>query len=149
MNFLLSGIALLALLSSFATAADTNPESAISTVLLLAEKSWDGATYTAYPSGQPEMTLLKIKIPPHTTLPWHTHPMPNVAYVVSGTLEVENADGSQHRTISAGEVLPEMVNGVHRGKTGDAAAELLVFYAGADGQSTAIPAAAPVPEPAP
>jgi quercetin dioxygenase-like cupin family protein len=95
------------------------------------------------------MTLLKIKIPPHTTLPWHTHPMPNVAYVVSGSLEVENADGSQHRTISAGEVLPEMVNGVHRGKTGDAAAELLLFYAGADGQSTAIPAAAPVPEPAP
>jgi len=121
-----------------------NPESAVSTVLLKTEKSWDGVRYAAYPAGQPEITVLKFIIPAHTTIPWHTHPMPNAAYVVSGTLEVENADGSRHRTLKAGDVLPEMVHTVHHGKTGDQSVELIVFYAGVKGQATAI--AAPTPE---
>ena len=59
--------------------------------------------------------------------------MPNAAYVVSGELLVEKRDGGQTIRLVAGDVLPEMVNGVHRGVTGDAPVVLIVFYAGARG----------------
>ena len=117
---------------------DTNPESGVSTVLLKTDHSWDGVKYTAYSRGQPEITVLKMKIPAHTTLPWHTHPMPNAAYVLSGTLLVENKDGSLRKTLQAGDVLAEMVNTVHRGITGDQPVELIVFYAGVKGMPTAV-----------
>ena len=123
---------------NLAHATDNNPESAVSTVLLQTDHSWNGVKYTAYPSGQPELTVLKFTIPAHTSLPWHTHPMPNAAYVLSGTLEVENKDGSQRKVLKAGDVLAEMVNTAHRGTTGDQPVELIVFYAGTPGMPTAI-----------
>jgi quercetin dioxygenase-like cupin family protein len=115
-----------------------NPEAAVSTVLLKTDRSWDGVNYDRYPVGQPELTVLKFVIPPHTILPWHTHPMPNVAYVISGTLNVESVDGHHHTTLHAGDVLPEMVQTVHRGWTGDTPVELIVFCAGAKGMPTAV-----------
>ncbi len=116
----------------------SHPEAAVSTVLLKTDRSWDGVNYDGYPPGQPELTVLKFVIPPHTTLPWHTHTMPNAGYVISGTLNVESQDGRHHATLHAGEVLPEMVRTVHRGWTGDAPVELIVFYAGAKGVPTAV-----------
>lgn len=99
-------------------------------VLLKSTSSWDGTRYVRYPDGAPELTTLKITIPPRTNLPWHTHPMPNVAYVLSGELTVEQREGGQSKTIKAGDVLPEMVNIDHRGRTGDSPVVLIVFYAG-------------------
>lgn len=129
----------LGLFAAHAVAAEThNPESAVSTVLLQTEKSWDGAQYKPYSAGQPQLTVLKIVIPAHTALPWHTHPMPNAAYVVSGTLNVESQDGHSKKTLHAGDVLPEMVDRVHRGWTGKSPVELIVFYAGVAGMPTAI-----------
>ena len=81
---------------AFAAQAN-NPESAVSTVLLKTERSWDGTLYKSYPAGQPQLTVLKIVIPAHTPLPWHIHSMPNAAYVLSGTLHVESRDG-RHQT---------------------------------------------------
>jgi quercetin dioxygenase-like cupin family protein len=115
-----------------------NPEATVSTVLLKTDRSWDGVTYDRYPAGQPELTVLKFVIPPHTTLPWHTHPMPNAAYVISGTLSVESEDGRHHATLHAGDVFPEMVGTAHRGWTGDTPVELIVFYAGVNGMPTAV-----------
>ncbi|HEV3104727.1 MAG TPA: cupin domain-containing protein [Trinickia sp.] len=124
-----------------ATATEpTNPESAVSSVLLKADHSWDGTPYTRYPAGRPQLTVLKIVIPAHTSLPWHRHPMPNAAYVVSGTLTVESRDGQHQTTLHAGDVLPEMVDADHRGTTGDTPVELIVFYAGAADMPTAIKA---------
>jgi len=101
--------------------------------LLQSRASWDGEPYTAYPAGQPELSVLKLTIPPHTQLPWHTHPMPNVAYIVSGELTVERkADGKTHH-FTAGQVVAEMVEALHRGVTGDAPVTLIVFYAGTAG----------------
>jgi quercetin dioxygenase-like cupin family protein len=110
---------------------DTYPEATVSTVLLKATKSWNGASYNHYPIEQPELTVLKVLIPPHSALPWHKHPIPSAAYVMSGTLRVESRDGRYQATLHAGDVLPEMVGTVHRGWTGDTAVELIVFYAGA------------------
>jgi quercetin dioxygenase-like cupin family protein len=109
-----------------ADAAGVNVE-----LLMQSTTSWDGVPYAAYPAGQTELTMLKITIAPHTTLPWHTHPMPNAAYVLSGELTVEKAEGGLKRQLVAGDVLPETVNSTHRGYTGDRPVVLLVFYAGA------------------
>ncbi|MDN7169063.1 hypothetical protein NID81_36875 [Paraburkholderia aspalathi] len=64
--------------------------------------------------------------------------MPNAAYVLSGELTIENRDGTLHKHLKTGDVLPEMVNTIHRGITGDASVELIVFYAGMRGTPTAL-----------
>lgn len=101
--------------------------------LLKTDTSWDGASYKKYPDGKPELSVLKITIPPHTKMQWHTHPMPNAAYVLSGELTVVKKDTGETRHIKAGEVLPETVGTVHRGMTEDSPAILIVFYAGSKG----------------
>lgn len=110
--------------------AAQEPQAVQSTVLLKTNSSWDGTPYTAYPAGQPELTVLNIKIPANTALKWHQHPMPNAAYVVSGNLTVQARESGQSITLAPGDVLPEIVDKVHRGVTGDSAVELVVFYAG-------------------
>ncbi len=94
--------------------------------------SWDGTPYKSYPAGQPELSVLKITIPPNTTMKWHTHPMPNAGYLLSGEITVETKDGVK-RHFTAGQVIPETVNTVHRGVTGAEPAVILVFYAGTSG----------------
>lgn len=112
---------------------------AVSETLLKTTKSWDGTSYKAYPSGQPEVTVLRIYIPPHSPLAWHYHPVINAAYVLSGELTVQRRDNGQQQAIHAGQVLPEMVDNAHRGYTGDQSATLIVFYAGASDTSITVP----------
>ncbi|QQD28114.1 cupin domain-containing protein [Pseudomonas simiae] len=102
-------------------------------VLLERSESWDGTPYTAYPSGPPQLTLIRLKIPARTQLPWHTHPMPNAAYIASGELTVETRANGASRTLRQGQTLAEMVGTEHRGITGNTPVELLVFYAGTPG----------------
>jgi quercetin dioxygenase-like cupin family protein len=104
-----------------------------SQVVLRSDRAWDGTPYRSYPAGVPELTVLKIVLPPHSTLDWHEHPMPNVAYVLSGELTVEKADTMETLHLKQGEALPEMVDSRHRGMTGNRTTELIVFYAGAKG----------------
>lgn len=47
-------------------------------MLLQTTQSWNGKPYAHYPTGQPQLTTIKLTIEPHTALPWHTHPFPNV-----------------------------------------------------------------------
>lgn len=76
--------------------------------------------------------MRRIVIQPHTTMDWHSHPMPNAAYVVSGEITVEKKEGgSKH--FGAGQVIFETVGAVHRGVTGDKSAVLIVFHAGVPG----------------
>lgn len=98
--------------------------------VLQTTESWDGSRYAGYPSGQPQVTVLKITIPPHTTLHWHRHPMISAAYVLSGRLTVEKRDTGERKVVNAGEALAETVQTTHRGFTTDEAVELIVFYAG-------------------
>ena len=112
-----------------ASAVAAEPEVQVEQVLQTTE-SWDGSRYTGYPSGQPQVTVLKITIPPHTTLHWHRHPMISAAYVLSGRLTVEKRDTGERKVVNAGEALAETVQTTHRGFTTDEAVELVVFYAG-------------------
>ena len=112
-----------------ASVVATGPEVQVEQVLQTTG-SWDGSRYTSYPSGQPQVTVLKITIPPHATLHWHRHPMISAAYVLSGRLTVEKRDTGERKVVNAGEALAETVQTTHRGFTTDEAAELIVFYAG-------------------
>jgi len=103
------------------------------TELLKTTKSWDGVEYRAYPKGQPEVSIMRYTIPPHSALPWHMHRVVNAAYVLSGHLTVERKSDGKSLVIGPGDVLPEMVDAAHRGVTGDESAELIVFYAGTPG----------------
>jgi quercetin dioxygenase-like cupin family protein len=107
---------------------------AVAETLLQTTRSWDGMQYPSYPAGQPQISVLRIYIPPHSTLAWHHHTVINAAYVVSGELTVKKKDGGLTKLLHAGEVLPEMVGGVHQGYTGDQSALLVVFYAGVEGK---------------
>ncbi|AZA80056.1 cupin [Chryseobacterium sp. G0186] len=101
-----------------------------SVTLLKTTKSWDGTLYSSYPSGQPEISVLKISVPPNKALDWHKHPVINAAYVEKGEIQIERKEDGKTQWIKQGQVLPEMVNIAHRGKTGDKGATLIVFYSG-------------------
>lgn len=81
--------------------------------LLRSSTAWNGNPYERYPEGRPELTVLRITIPPHTTLPWHTHPVPNAGYLLSGELLVEAADDGGQIRLKAGDALAEIVDGAH------------------------------------
>jgi quercetin dioxygenase-like cupin family protein len=53
--------------------------------------------------------------------------------VVSGELEVETRDSARSIRLKEGDTLPELVDIMHRGKTGESPVELFVFYAGTSG----------------
>jgi len=107
-------------------------------VLLQSTSSWNGAPYTGYPQGQPELTVLKITIPANAELPWHKHPMPNAAYVLSGEITISGQDGSA-RHFFAGQVIAETVDTFHRGVVGDKDAEFIVFYPSIVGMPLSVP----------
>ena len=109
-------------------------------VLLQTEKSWNGKQYTQYPAGQVQLTTLKVTLAPHTALPWHTHPFPNVVYVLSGTLTLHDKASGKTLVVHQGEAVGESVDDVHRGEAGDQPAVLIITYAGIPDVPTSIPA---------
>lgn len=114
-----------------------------SEVILKSTTSWDGVKYPPYSQGQPELTTLRITIPANTIMDWHYHPVANAAYVQSGILTVEkkpqdNAPAFE-KTFYPGQVVPEMINTVHRGKTGSQPVVLIVTYSAIENQPVTVP----------
>lgn len=124
---------LAALLVAAAPAMASEPAPIQSTIVLQSSTSWDGHPYKGYPAGKPQLTVRKVVLQPGAQFPWHTHPIPAAGYVMSGRLEVESRDGKYKTQLGPGEVLAEMQDVVHRGRSGDTVTELVVFYAGAEG----------------
>ncbi len=129
-------------LPMFATAQEAGtPTRGITTeTLLKTSQAWDNSPLADYPATPPEVTLLKITLPAHSSLPWHSHPIPNVAYVLSGTLTVQKMNSTESITITKGQALPELTGAAHRGTTGAEPVELIVFYAGSKGIPLSLPA---------
>ena len=115
-------------------------------ILLQANQSWNGKRYTHYPTGQPQLTTIKMTIAPHTALPWHTHPFPNVVYVLSGSLTLRDKASGKTQVVHQGEAVGESVDDIHRGESGDEPTVLLITYAGTPGVPTSIPAKGEKPE---
>ena len=78
-------------------------------------KEWDGNQLPNYPEGQPEIKVLRIKIPAGVTLPWHYHPVINAAVVLEGSLKLYLKNGTT-KTFGPGEALIEVVGTVHAGQ---------------------------------
>jgi len=108
--------------------------------VLQTTQSWNGKPYSHYPTGQPQLTTLKVTIAPHTSLPWHSHPIPNAVYVLSGTLTLHDRASGKTLVVHQGQAVGESVDDVHRGEAGDEPAVLLITYAGTAGVPTSIPA---------
>ena len=98
--------------------------------VLQTTQSWDSSPYTSYPTGQPQVTVLRITIPPNTALHWHRHPIISVGYVLSGHLTLEKKDTGERTILQPGQAVAETVQTTHRGFTTDEPVELIVFYAG-------------------
>ena len=102
--------------------------------LAKSNQSWDGSTLPSYPQGTPEITVLRITIPPKAQLPLHEHPAINAGVLLKGQLTVITRDeinGNKELTMNAGDSLIEVVNTCHYGRNeGNEPAEIIVFYAG-------------------
>lgn len=130
-----------ALASAAVTAAGAEPGPSVKTeTLVQSGTAWNGKPYERYAAGSPQLTVLRMTIPAHASLPWHTHVMPNAAYIVSGHLTVEDRATGRKRTMHAGDAFNEQVGPVHRGFTDDEPCVVVVTYAGVAGMPASIPA---------
>jgi quercetin dioxygenase-like cupin family protein len=131
MKKLLYGVGLILLLSSHVWAGDVNTVTV--DTLAKTSSSWDGRDLPEYAKGEPEITILKITIPPKVQLPLHKHPVINAGVLLKGQLTVVTED-KETLHLKAGDAIVELVNKWHSGKNeGNEPAEIIVFYAGIKG----------------
>ena len=132
-------IAVLVLIQfSCATKDEANHASISVEEIVRSSKSWDGKLLVAYPQGQPEITILRIRIPAGARLDTHSHPVINAGMLMSGQLTVKTTDGQVLR-LKAGDPIVEVVNTLHYGiNDGTVPAEIIVFYAGIVGQAITV-----------
>ncbi|MGQ0619205.1 MAG: cupin domain-containing protein [Panacagrimonas sp.] len=109
-----------------------------SEVLIQTTRSWDGNTLAAYPKGQPEISVRRVRFEPGARIPLHQHPTISAAVLLSGELTVTSEDGKQVR-LTAGQALVELVHTWHSGRNeGKEVAELIVFHAGAENTANTV-----------
>lgn len=112
-----------------AAAADYGGKASAAT-LARAQASWDGRTLPAYPAGPPEISILKVTIPPGAELPLHLHPVINAGYMLRGELTAMTPEGEELH-LKAGDTIIEVVNKAHYGRNaGTEPVEIVLFYAG-------------------
>lgn len=103
-------------------------------VLLQTSSSWDGVALESYGEGTPEITILRVVIPPGYEVNTHKHPTINAAVLLSGQVTLYAEDGNE-LIVNAGQAMVEVIEKWHSGKTtSEEPAVLLVFYAGVEGQ---------------
>lgn len=128
MKRLIYGICFILLLTSQVDAHDT--EAVQVDVLAKSTSSWDQSQLPPYPDGTPEITILRIKVPPGVQLPLHRHPVINAGVLLKGELTVTTEDDKVLH-LKAGDSIVELVNTWHYGKNeGHETTEIIVFYAG-------------------
>jgi quercetin dioxygenase-like cupin family protein len=136
MKKIFCGICLILLFTGHVWAQEEN---AVKTdVLAKTSVSWDGMDLPNYAKGKPEITILRIKIPPKTQLPLHKHPVINAGVLLKGTLTVVTKE-EEILHLKAGDSIVEVVNKWHYGiNEGNESAEIIVFYAGVQGSPITI-----------
>ena len=128
MKKLFYAICLTLLLSSHVWAQDVNTVKV--DVLAKTSSSWDGRALPVYGKGKPEVTILRITIPPKILLTLHKHPVINAGVLLNGELTVVT-ENNETLHLKAGDPIVEVVNKWHYGKNeGNEPAEIIVFYAG-------------------
>lgn len=126
---------LLFLTSSLCCTADPKEYSkgVVVTPVLVTGTTTNGAAI-AYPkTDSPEVKVLMVEIPPGAETGWHRHPLPAVAYVLSGSLRVDLENG-QHYSVQAGQAIAEVVGTLHNGhNTGTEPVRILMTVIGQKG----------------
>jgi len=136
MKSIIYGICLTLLLLNNASAKELNTVEVDELAKTI--KSWDGNELPDYAKGKPEISILKIIIPPGTELPLHKHPVISAGVLLNGELTVVAEDGTSIH-LKTGDTIVEVVNKWHYGKNeGNKPAELIVFYAGIQGKPLSI-----------
>jgi len=132
MKNIFAALFMLFLVSGYAQAGDENAVQV--EVLVKSSHTWDGNPLPKYPKGAPEVTILRIQIPPGTQLPMHKHPVINTGVLLSGELTVIT-QGGKTLHLKAGDPIVEVVDTWHYGKNeGSKPADIIVFYAGETGR---------------
>jgi quercetin dioxygenase-like cupin family protein len=133
----LLALALFALVALPATARDEAPEynHAVRATTVLRTTTDVAGTPLAYPTGAPaEVSGLVVELPAGADTGWHKHTVPCFAYILSGTIAVEQKDGPT-RTFQTGDAFAELVGQLHNGRTvGKEPVRLVFFAAGVQGQ---------------
>ena len=130
----LAALSVILFLQTGCAMLQTRPEASDTSIvvkkLVKTTQSWNGELLPAYPKGQPEITILRISIPPETRLDAHSHPVINAGVLLSGQLTVVTKDGKMLH-LKPGDPIVEVVNTLHYGiNQGKVPAEIIVFYAG-------------------
>jgi quercetin dioxygenase-like cupin family protein len=112
----------------------------ISGTVLLQTSTTNTGDALAYPSGAPEVTTMVIEIAPGATTPLHRHPVPSIAYMLQGDLEVK-AEGGVVNRYKAGDAFAETVGRTHAGtNVGATPVRILVTYIGVKGEPLTVEA---------
>lgn len=102
--------------------------------LIRSTTSWNGSPLPPYGSGTPEISVVRVTLPPGAALPMHVHPQATAGVLLQGQLEVRTPGGVT-RVVNPGDAVIELVNEPHGGASiGNEAAVILVVYAGLEGQ---------------
>jgi quercetin dioxygenase-like cupin family protein len=132
--------------SSFAFADAEAYKKEIAVTPLLKTQTDAAGKVIVYPTGSPEVTAVRVEIPPGAQTGWHKHPVPCFAYILEGELHVQIA-GGETKILKAGEAYAETVDVMHNGvNQGNVPVKLVMFATGASGQPYAV--RPPTPEPA-
>jgi len=115
--------------------AQNSSESSVkSTQILQTKTTWDRVTFQYPETESPEITALHIEFAPGSETTWHRHPVPSLAYILSGELEVTLRESGETKRFREGDAFAEVINTWHYGKNiGDEPVKLVVFYLGEEG----------------
>ena len=103
--------------------------------LLRTSQSWDGVELPDYPSGRPELSVVRLVFPVGAKTSWHHHDVINYGIVEQGELTIVCSNGAE-KTFRAGEAIVEVVGTIHRGENrGNAPVVLDMFYVGKEGMA--------------
>lgn len=121
------GALCLAAIALPAQASETASASVASTPLLQATTTWAGQPLEI-PQGPVAVTAMEIRLAPGAETGWHSHPVPSMAYILDGELEITLEDGRKQRA-SKGQALVEVAELIHNGRNvGTEPVRLVVFY---------------------
>lgn len=111
--------------------------------ILVTTTAGNGQPHSYLRTDKPEVTAMTVEIPPGADTGWHLHTVPVYAYVLSGKLAVELADG-QSLEFKQGDAIVEVQNLAHNGRnSGSEMVRLAVFYTGEIGRANVIKVAKP------
>ena len=107
--------------------------------LLKTSQSWDGAELPDYLGGKPELRVLKVTVPPHSSLSKHHHDVMSYGIVNKGELTLIRKSDKKEKTVRQGEAVVETVGTVHHGENrGDEPVEVIVFYLSKEGMPLSV-----------